>query len=111
MAKINLKPLSLAELKSLQLRVEKAIERQDKKQRENAIAILRAKAKELGISLSDLGTVKPAKKAAPKKATKPAKAAYRNTDDASQTWAGRGARPAWLKAALSAGKTLDDFKI
>lgn len=108
MAKIDLKSLSLTELNALKTRVEKAIERHGKKQKANALAALKAKAKEMGFSLDELTGTKPAKTSAPKKA---AKAAYRDPSDASKTWAGRGARPLWLKEALSAGKSLDDFKI
>lgn len=113
MAKVDLKELSLAELKALQTRVEKAIERHDAKKRTVALAALKNKAKELGFSLNELtgGTVAKAPKA--KKATKavPRKATHRNPDDHSKTWAGRGARPKWLKDALDSGKSLDDFKI
>lgn len=31
-------------------------------------------------------------------------------DDSGNTWSGRGPRPRWLKAALAAGKSLDDFR-
>jgi DNA-binding protein H-NS len=30
-------------------------------------------------------------------------------DDAGHTWSGRGPQPGWLKAALAAGKTVQDF--
>ena len=108
MAKVDLKPLSLAELKSLKLRVEKAISRHDKKQKNKALAVVKAKAKEMGFSLDELTGGASAKKPATKK---PAKAAYRHPDDASKTWAGRGARPLWLKDALKSGKSLEDFKV
>jgi len=36
---------------------------------------------------------------------------YRNPDDPSQTWAGRGKQPRWLAAQLRLGKRIDDFKI
>ena len=36
---------------------------------------------------------------------------YRNPENPSETWAGRGLKPRWLAAALKAGKKLDDFKI
>lgn len=36
---------------------------------------------------------------------------YRNPDDPTQTWAGRGLKPRWLVAALAAGRTLDDLLI
>jgi DNA-binding protein H-NS len=36
---------------------------------------------------------------------------YRNPDQPSQTWAGRGKRPRWLVAQLGSGKRIEDFKI
>jgi DNA-binding protein H-NS len=39
------------------------------------------------------------------------KAPIKYRDRAGNTWAGRGARPRWLVAALKGGKKLDDFLI
>jgi DNA-binding protein H-NS len=36
---------------------------------------------------------------------------FRNPDDPSETWAGRGKQPRWLAKQLRAGKTMDDFRI
>jgi DNA-binding protein H-NS len=36
---------------------------------------------------------------------------YRNPNQPSETWAGRGKKPRWLAAALKLGKRLDDFRI
>jgi DNA-binding protein H-NS len=36
---------------------------------------------------------------------------YRNPNQPSETWAGRGKKPRWLTAALMSGKRLDDFRI
>jgi DNA-binding protein H-NS len=36
---------------------------------------------------------------------------YRNPNQPSETWAGRGKRPRWLIAQLRSGKRIDDFKI
>jgi DNA-binding protein H-NS len=36
---------------------------------------------------------------------------YRNPNQPSETWAGRGKQPRWLAAALKSGKRLDDFRI
>jgi DNA-binding protein H-NS len=36
---------------------------------------------------------------------------YRNPDNPSETWAGRGLKPRWLSAALKSGKKLEDFAI
>jgi DNA-binding protein H-NS len=36
---------------------------------------------------------------------------YRNPEEPSETWAGRGKQPRWLTAQLRSGKKLDDFRI
>ena len=36
---------------------------------------------------------------------------YRNPENASETWAGRGLKPRWLAAAIKSGKKQDDFLI
>lgn len=36
---------------------------------------------------------------------------YRNPENPSETWSGRGKQPRWLQAHTSAGRVLDDFLI
>jgi len=36
---------------------------------------------------------------------------FRNPDDFSQTWAGRGKQPRWLTAQLKSGRRVDKFRI
>src|SRR5581483_3312817 len=36
---------------------------------------------------------------------------YRNPDEPSETWSGRGKTPRWLTAALKTGHTMDEFAI
>ena len=36
---------------------------------------------------------------------------YRNPNQPSETWAGRGKRPVWLSAQLQSGRKLEDFRI
>jgi DNA-binding protein H-NS len=36
---------------------------------------------------------------------------FRNPDDSSQTWAGRGKQPRWLTAQLKSGRRVDEFRI
>ena len=36
---------------------------------------------------------------------------FRNPEQPSQTWAGRGMQPRWLTAQLKSGKRIDDFRI
>ena len=41
----------------------------------------------------------------------PPKQKYRNPDKLSQTWSGRGKKPAWVEKALASGKSLEELKI
>ena len=36
---------------------------------------------------------------------------YRNPDEPSETWSGRGKQPRWLAAALKTGHTIEEFEI
>lgn len=36
---------------------------------------------------------------------------FRDTEDPSRTWAGRGQRPKWLRDKLEAGHSLDEFRV
>src|ERR1700694_30858 len=44
-------------------------------------------------------------------AKRPVAPKYRNPENPSETWAGRGLKPRWLTAAIKAGKKADDFLI
>jgi len=36
---------------------------------------------------------------------------FRNPDEPSETWAGRGKQPRWLRKQLGSGRLIDDFRI
>jgi DNA-binding protein H-NS len=36
---------------------------------------------------------------------------FRNPDNPSETWSGRGRQPRWLSAQLKSGKQIEDFRI
>jgi DNA-binding protein H-NS len=42
---------------------------------------------------------------------KSVKIRYRNPDNFSDTWTGRGRKPKWVEALLESGKTLEDIEI
>lgn len=71
-----------------------------------------------GLTASDLGlgrTRPGAKPSAPKPkkraAARDAKVAAKYRDEHGNTWAGRGKRPVWLRDALLAGRTLEEFAV
>ncbi len=66
-----------------------------------------------GLSLNELFPQPGNAKGQPKgkSQTEATKVKYRNPDNASQTWAGTGRKPAWIVEALSSGKTLEDLRV
>lgn len=104
MLDFDLDSMPLGDLKKLQTKVNTAIKTFEDRQRKAALAELEAKAAELGFSLSELTGVSGRKaKVNPPK--------YRNPEDATQTWSGRGRQPGWIKDAVARGETLDQFLI
>lgn len=106
MSHIELDGMSLSELKSLQKQVARAIEEFADREKSRAIAALEEKAREMGFSLAELtGAARKSGKKAP------GIAKYRNPADPAATWTGKGRRPDWVRAALTAGQSLDDLLI
>jgi len=106
---------SLQELLSQKEALEREIELTKKRERADAIARVRAMMIEYGLTMADLSAkpaargAKPAAKSAAKPAGKvAAKYRDRSTGD---TWSGRGLQPRWLRAALAAGRRLDEFAV
>ena len=97
---------SLQELLAQKAALEKAIETTRKQEKAEAIAKVKALMSDYGLSVSDL-SAKTAVKSSGVKGSKVA-VKYRNkaTGD---TWSGRGLQPKWLKAALAAGRKIEDF--
>lgn len=107
---IDLDTLSLSDLRDLRSRVDRAIASFEDRKRKEALARLEEQAREMGFSLADLtgaGRKRRAGGAAPGKGA----AKYANPANPSETWSGRGRRPAWVNAALENGKGLDDLAI
>ncbi|MEM6477665.1 MAG: H-NS histone family protein [Pseudomonadota bacterium] len=103
MSMIDLSSMSKPDLQKLHKDVGKAIESFDDRVKQDALATLEQKARELGFSLSELTGGKRAKTVNPPK--------YRNPDSPEQTWTGRGRQPQWIKDALAEGKDLGLFEI
>lgn len=107
MANIDLNTMELDELKKLQKDVTKAIENFEERKRLEALAAVEAKAHEMGFSLAELTGA-----ATKKKAGKPTGIPkYVHPENPAKTWTGKGRQPAWIKDALDAGRSLDEFLI
>lgn len=71
---------------------------------------IEAIAKSLGLSLKDLLDGSDTKGKVRKQSGKVA-VQYRNPQNASQEWTGRGRQPGWVEELLAAGKNLQSAKI
>ena len=97
MPKVNLSGMNVEALMDLQKRVDKTLhQRRADMERQlermgSAVAVVRGRGR---------GSALKGKKVPPK---------YRSPSG--ETWAGRGAKPRWLVAAIKGGKKLDDFLI
>jgi DNA-binding protein H-NS len=101
---------SLQDLLAKRAALEQEIEATQKRERQDAIAKVKAIMAEYGLTVADLSSTKgPGAKAGVSKGTKVAPK-YRNSATG-ETWSGRGLQPNWLKAAIASGKKLSDFAI
>lgn len=100
---INLDSMSKDELLVLRKNVDKALSSFEKRQREAALAAAQKAAQEHGFSLDEiLGKKAAGKTSVPK---------YRNPQNPTQTWSGRGRQPAWYKTAIQSGINASDLEI
>ena len=104
MDRIDLENMSLEELKDLRKKVSKAIDSYEERQKQAALSALDEKAREMGFTLSELT-------GGGRKGRKPSVPKYRNPDDPTMTWTGKGRQPAWFKKALEQGKSPEDMEI
>jgi DNA-binding protein H-NS len=104
MTDMDLSAMTLDELKKLHKEITQAITSYEERKRNEALAVLEAKANEMGFRLADLTGM--AAKSKPASIPK-----YAHPENPSITWTGRGRRPAWITEALDAGRSLDEFLI
>ena len=117
---VNYSGWTVAKLEKEKLKIEKAISKKEGKERQKALADMKAAAKKNGFDVSeligDLGTAGPGrprgkKKASARRSTGKVAPKYRNPDDPSVTWSGRGRKPKWVEAHLEKHDDLDAVTI
>ncbi|WP_028312745.1 H-NS family nucleoid-associated regulatory protein [Derxia gummosa] len=99
-----------AELQAQIARLQEEADAVRKTELQNVISEVKAKIKEYGLSAKDLGLVggTPAP-VAKREAGSGSVAKYKGPEG--QTWSGHGRKPNWLKDALAAGKSIEEFAI
>jgi DNA-binding protein H-NS len=105
MAAINVEKLPLKELLDLEGRVRKAIVTAREREKQEVRQEMLALAAKRGLSITEVF--------GGQRATKGSKVAikFRNPDNPTDTWTGRGRQPKWLVAALKKGAKLGDFAV
>lgn len=86
------------------------LEQVDKPGMREVLALLRKH----GLGLADVKAALEATKSAPRRSTptgRKVKPKYRNPDDSSQTWTGRGRMPLWMAGLLKKGAKQESFLI
>jgi DNA-binding protein H-NS len=103
MASVNVDKMSLKELVELEGRVKRAIANAKERERSDLKVKIASLAENAGFTVSELfGSGRKGAKVAIK---------YRNKENPSETWTGRGRQPKWLAAKLAKGAKLNDFTI
>ena len=105
MARMNLDKLTVVELKELQQDVAQALVERQAEERAKAREEMMALAAKRGFSLDEL-----IGKAKGRKGSSVA-IKYRNPDNPSETWTGRGRQPKWLAPLVKKGAKLEKFLI
>ena len=104
MASVNVDKMSLKELVDLEARVRRAVANAKERERSDLKNKIASLAENAGFTVTELfggGRGKGGKVAVK----------YRNKDNLSETWTGRGRQPKWLAAKLSKGAKLSDFAL
>ncbi len=98
--------LSESEIQAVIDKAEKALKEKQRVKRKQVILEIKKLAASIGVTVNIKETenknVKPGKKVAAK---------YRNPDDFSQTWTGRGVAPLWMQTLLKEGRNKSEFLI
>jgi DNA-binding protein H-NS len=100
---MNLKSMSIAKLTKLREQVDTLLHSKVADERRTLEAEL--------IRLSRLSMSESRSKGLRFGARGPVAPKYRNPDNPSETWAGRGLKPRWLAEAIKAGKKIEHFSI
>jgi len=102
---MNLSTLNLAELRNLADKVQQEMQGRERQELDKAREQIMAIAQQAGIPLKQLildGLHPRAGKVAVQ---------YRNPDNASEQWTGRGRQPLWVKSWVESGKSIDLLRV
>ncbi|MGF1643577.1 MAG: H-NS family nucleoid-associated regulatory protein [Thiotrichales bacterium] len=106
---VALEPLSNQQLSRLIDLAQGLLKSRLERERLSALEQIRHLAETYGIDVEIRDEA--AKLAKQKSVRKASGVAYRNPDNPTETWGGRGPRPKWLKTALASGRSEQEFVV
>jgi len=108
---MDLSNLSLGDLRNLQEQIKQEMKKREVQEVQKAREQILAIAQSVGVPLKDLiSSSGRGNKSAGGNAGSVA-VRYRNPDNASQQWTGRGRQPKWVKEWVEGGKSLDKLRV
>lgn len=120
---LKLSEWTLPELRALIPFAQQEIERQQESEKKAFIAEMKVRAAERGLDYDEVVKSSQSSDESKKRGRKPqndndseptkkaVEPKYRNPENPSETWAGRGRQPAWVKQRLEAGATIESLLI
>ncbi|MDV7546798.1 H-NS histone family protein [Acinetobacter baumannii] len=105
---LDISPLSIQELKDLQVQAEQLISQKKDQAIEDAYIQVNEIAESVGLTINQLLEIGSQKVKKTRKSVEPR---YRNKKNDQETWTGRGKQPRWLVAEIENGAKLEDFLI
>jgi DNA-binding protein H-NS len=104
---MDLSNMSVGDLRNLQEQIKQEMKKREVQEVQKAREQILAIAQSVGVPLKDL--IASSGRGGNKGATVAVR--YRNPDDASQQWTGRGRQPKWVKEWVEGGKSLDKLRV
>jgi DNA-binding protein H-NS len=110
---MDLSNLSLGDLRNLQEQVKQEMKKREQQEVQKAREQIIAIAQSVGLPLKDLmsANARGGKAAPAGGGTGSVAVSYRNPDNSSQQWTGRGRQPKWVKEWVEGGKSLDSLRV
>jgi DNA-binding protein H-NS len=109
---MDLSNMSLGDLRNLQEQIKQEMKQREQQEVQKAREQIIAIAQSVGVPLKDLiAAGGRGVKAGGKSGTGSVAVRFRNPDNESQQWTGRGRQPKWVKEWVEGGKSLDKLRV
>jgi DNA-binding protein H-NS len=108
---MDLSNLSLGDLRNLQEQIKQEMKKREVQEVQKAREQIMAIAQSVGVPLKDLISASGRSGKSAGGNTGSVAVRYRNPDNASQQWTGRGRQPKWVKEWVEGGKSLDKLRV